>query len=139
MLPDEEVTVEPPPVQVVTPVVPPKQKVREHTRKLVTHMSKSKIENRTTLVLSFTLTAKARVQLVARRRGKVVAKSANQLLKAGRHTVKLKLDVHHWPTALALHAVVPGSHGSSGGSSGGGSGPSQTGNGAGPGQGTIST
>ena len=53
-----------------------------------------------TLHLSFRVTRKARVQLVARRKGKTVAKTKNRTLNPGRHTLKLKLSRKRWPTAL---------------------------------------
>ena len=40
------------------------------------------------------------MQLVARRRGKMVAKTANRTLQAGPHTLRLKLSRKRWPTAL---------------------------------------
>ena len=40
------------------------------------------------------------MQLVARRKGKTVAKTKNRTLKPGRHTLKLKLSKKRWPTAL---------------------------------------
>ena len=53
-----------------------------------------------TLYVSFRLTRRARVQLVARRRKKVVAKTANKSLRPGKHTLKLKLNPRRWPTRL---------------------------------------
>jgi hypothetical protein len=56
----------------------------------------------TTLVLSFRLRARARVQLIARRGRRVVARTAPVTLKAGAHTLSLRLDPRHWPTKLDL-------------------------------------
>jgi hypothetical protein len=75
------------------------------TRKqIVTHMSKSHLTRRTVLVLSFTLTAKARVQLIARRGGTIVAETKRSVLSVGRHMLELALDIKRWPTKLSLKA-----------------------------------
>lgn len=58
--------------------------------------------HRTTLVLTFRLRARAHVQLVALRRNRVVARTARVTLKAGRHTLRLRLDPRRWPTKLDL-------------------------------------
>jgi hypothetical protein len=91
----------PPPVTPVTP--PPRQRVLR-AKPLLTHLSRSRLVHRTTLVLSFTLTAAARVQLIARRHGRAVAETRRMVMNAGRHTLLLRLDPRHWPTALALDA-----------------------------------
>ena len=41
------------------------------------------------LSLSFVVTRKAKIQLVAKRKGKTVAKTRNTTFKKGRHTLKL--------------------------------------------------
>ncbi len=63
---------------------------------------KQQLVGKTLLELSFTLTAKARVQLIARRHGKVVAKTPLAMLTKGRHQLKLRLDPKHWPTKFHL-------------------------------------
>ncbi len=55
-----------------------------------------------TLELSFTLRARAHVQLVAERRRHVVARTRRVTLAAGRHLLRLKLNPHRWPTKLDL-------------------------------------
>jgi hypothetical protein len=65
---------------------------------------RSKTVHGTTLVLSFKLRARARVQLVARRHGRVVAHSAQQRMAAGPHRIRLRLDPKRWPTKLDLRA-----------------------------------
>jgi hypothetical protein len=70
--------------------------------------TKSKLVHKTTLELTFTLRAKAHVQLIAKRRGKVVAKTKRVTLKAGKRIVKLKLNRKKWPTALQLKATAFG-------------------------------
>ena len=74
------------------------------TEQLVKHMH-SHLAHRDTLALSFTLAAKAHVQLLATRKGRLVAHTARQTLKAGRHTLMLQLNVHSWPTKLNLRAT----------------------------------
>ncbi len=75
----------------------------------------SKIEQRLLhgriLELSFTLRTKAHVQLLARRQGRVVAKTKRYTLTRGRHSLRLKLDPKRWPTKLDLeaHSVKGGS------------------------------
>jgi hypothetical protein len=73
----------------------------------------SKIKQRligaTMLELSFTLRAKAHVQLIARRNGSVVARTGRYTMTRGRHSLRLRLDPKRWPTKLDLeaHAVKP--------------------------------
>jgi hypothetical protein len=68
----------------------------------------SKLDQRlvhgTILELSFTLRAKARVQLIARRNGRVVARTKSYTLSRGRHSLRLSLDPKRWPTKLDLRA-----------------------------------
>jgi hypothetical protein len=63
----------------------------------------------TTLQLSFHLAVKARVRLVAKRKKKTVASSRLQILGAGDHKLRLKLNARRWPTKLDLqtHALAP--------------------------------
>ncbi len=88
----------PPPVAVETTTVEapePKQ-----LKALITGVRRPSLSKTLVLSLSFRVTRKAKVQLVARRRGRVVAKTANRTLKPGRHTLKLKLSRKQWPTSL---------------------------------------
>ncbi|HEX3520218.1 MAG TPA: hypothetical protein VHT29_14385 [Solirubrobacteraceae bacterium] len=66
---------------------------------------KSKLVKKRTIVISFTLTARARVQLIGRRKHAVVAKSRLESLKRGHHTLSLKLDAARWPTAIQFRAT----------------------------------
>jgi hypothetical protein len=61
------------------------------------------------LELRFHLSVKARVQLVAKRHKKVVAKTARRTFAAGNHALSLHLDPHAWPTNLSLQtkALAP--------------------------------
>jgi hypothetical protein len=124
VIPDQEVAQQPaqppPPTQQGTKRV---RKVHKKAKPLVTHMSHPQLEHRTTLVMSFTLTAKAHVQLIAKAHGRVVAETRLAVMAPGRRTLMLRLDVHHWPTALVLHAVPVGAHRGGGGGGGGGGGP----------------
>jgi len=63
----------------------------------------------TTLQLSFHLSVKAKVRLLAKRRKSVVASTSMRTLKAGNHSLQLRLDAHRWPTKLDLqtHALAP--------------------------------
>ncbi|HTU80119.1 MAG TPA: hypothetical protein VMF09_15310 [Solirubrobacteraceae bacterium] len=62
-----------------------------------------------TLQLSFHLSVKARVRLIAKRKGKVVAATGTEILKAGNRKLLLRLNPRSWPTKLSLqtHALAP--------------------------------
>jgi hypothetical protein len=92
------------------------------TKQLVTHM-RSRLVNRYTLALSFTLAAQAHVQLLASRHGQLVARTSRSTLKAGQRKLLLRLNPRRWPTKLDLRATplhplprVPVSGGGGGGS-----------------------
>jgi hypothetical protein len=74
------------------------------TKALVTDVS-SHIVHRYTLELSFRLTVKAHVQLLASRRSRRVAQTARETLKAGRHMLMLRLNPRSWPNKLDLKAT----------------------------------
>jgi hypothetical protein len=96
---------------------------RKPGKALVTHIE-SRFVDRRVLVISFTLTARAHVQLVGRRKSKVVARTRDESLRAGRHVLSLSLNPADWPTKLQFKATPAGkSAPSSGGevSSSGGS------------------
>lgn len=57
-----------------------------------------------TLELTFVLRAKAHVQLIARRQGKVVAKTKRQTMNKGPGRLRVHLDPKRWPTKLDLEA-----------------------------------
>ncbi len=75
---------------------------------LLTHVH-TRVIHRTTLVLSFHLAVVAKVQLLAERKRKVVARTAQHTLKAGNRSLQLQLDPKRWPTHLNLktHALAP--------------------------------
>ncbi|MGN6587786.1 MAG: hypothetical protein ACTHKT_10005 [Solirubrobacterales bacterium] len=52
------------------------------------------------LELTFVLRARAHVQLLARRKGRVVAKTPRLTLARGKHRLHLRLDPKRWPTKL---------------------------------------
>jgi hypothetical protein len=69
----------------------------------------TKLVHGTTLELSFHLSVKARVRLLAKRRKSVVASTSTHTFQAGNRSLLLRLDAHHWPTKLDLqtHALAP--------------------------------
>ncbi len=71
---------------------------------LVTDVS-SHVVHRYTLELSFKLAVKARVQLLASLAHRRVAQTALRTLKAGRHTLMLRLNPRSWPNKLNLKAI----------------------------------
>ena len=86
------------------PPTPPVQTPNTRTSKpLVTGVS-SRVRGYT-LELSFRLTVKARVQLVASRKHRRVAQTAARTLKAGKHTLMLRLNPRRWPNKLDLKAT----------------------------------
>ncbi len=103
---------EPPPPPAPSEPAPKPVKVRKAKRLI--KAVKSRFLHGRTLVISFMLTARAHVQLIARRGGRVVAKTARESLKRGRHSLSLTLDPHNWPTRLQFEAKPVGSSGSSG-------------------------
>jgi len=101
---DDSLKFAPPPVEVVVSQPPETktQKVKALLRKV-----KSKLKG-TRLTISFTLTRKAKVAIIAKRGGKVVARTKTLSLKPGRRSLSLKLDRKRWPNKLAFSAREPG-------------------------------
>lgn len=54
------------------------------------------------LLVSFTLTRRARVQLLAKKRGRTVARTPLRLLAPGRRNLELRLERERYPTKLAF-------------------------------------
>lgn len=108
---------EAPPVQPPQPA-PLAQKKAKKAKPLVTHL-KSRFLHGRTLVVAFTLSAKARVQMIARRGRQTVAETGDELMRAGRHTLSLSLDPRRWPTKLQFHAKPVGAPPTPTGGSGG--------------------
>jgi hypothetical protein len=65
----------------------------------------SRVIHRTELELSFSVIAEAHVQLLAKRNGRVVAKTARRTLEPGKRRLLLRLDPRHWPNKLDLRAT----------------------------------
>jgi hypothetical protein len=84
------------------------------SKPLVEHIKSVFLHHRV-LVISFTLTARAHVQLIARHKRQVVAKTANKSLRSGRHELSLSLNPAHWPTGLQFKATPVGATAPSGG------------------------
>jgi hypothetical protein len=55
-----------------------------------------------TVTVSFELTSLADVQLLAKRDGKAIARTAKERLKAGRHVLRLSFSAKRWPTGLSF-------------------------------------
>jgi hypothetical protein len=62
----------------------------------------SRLIDRTELELTFKLSVKARVRLLAKRKGKIVASTAAKTMKAGKRSLEVRLDIKRWPTKLEL-------------------------------------
>jgi hypothetical protein len=97
----------PPPVSAFTVTSAPPSELRIP----VALLSKlhARLVRGTTLELSFHLAAKARVQLIAQRKKRVVAKTPMQTFGAGNRKLLLRLNRRAWPTKLSLqtHALAP--------------------------------
>jgi hypothetical protein len=68
---------------------------------------RSKLRGRT-LIVTFRLTRRARVQLLGRRKGRTVARTKARMLGPGRHRLRLKLERRHWPQRLSFRVREPG-------------------------------
>lgn len=70
---------------------------------------RTRLLHRTTLELTFQLSVKAQVRLLAKRHAKLVASTPMRTLSAGKRTLLLKLNLKRWPTKLDLqtHALAP--------------------------------
>lgn len=69
---------------------------------------RQKVVNGTTLELTFVLRAAARVRLVAKRKGQVVAKTRRYTMDKGKRSLRLRLDPKRWPTKLDLQVHPAG-------------------------------
>ena len=91
--------------------VPEKPRKTRKTKRLVTHLKSSFVHHHT-LVVTFTLTARAHVRLTGRRDRRVVAQTPRESLRAGRHKLSLSFDAASWPTKINFEAKALGSSGS---------------------------
>jgi hypothetical protein len=97
----------------VAPTSPPKAK---RGRSLLEHVKSRFVKGRT-LVIAFTLTARAHVQVLGRRRHRIVARTRRELLGPGRHRLSLTLNPARWPAKIDFDATPIGSSAPAGGSS----------------------
>ncbi|MBU6337888.1 MAG: hypothetical protein KGR19_08780 [Acidobacteria bacterium] len=104
---DDSLKFAPPPVEVI--VEKPPETVTKKVAALLRKV-RSKLKG-TRLTISFTLSRKAKVAIVARRGGKVVARTPARNLKPGRRSLTLQLDRKRWPNKLAFSAREPGQNG----------------------------
>jgi hypothetical protein len=100
--PDDSLANQAPPTPPPPPPPPPPAQVLSNAPVLVGLRSHVHGD---TLELTFKLVAEAHVQLFAKRHGRVVAKTAREILKAGRRRLLLRLDPRRWPTKLDLRAA----------------------------------
>jgi hypothetical protein len=79
-----------------------------HSRPLITRLRQRMVGGGTVLELRFILHAKAHVQLLARLRGRVVARTPRYEMGKGPHSVRLRLDPKRWPSKLdfEVHAIT---------------------------------
>jgi hypothetical protein len=110
VLPDEEAeggsAGQQPVPPVVTPATSTTHGVKGTAKKALVSHVRTRLLKRDVLELTFTLSGKARVQLLASRHGSVVARSRRETLRKGAHTVKVALNPRRWPTKLDLHATA---------------------------------
>jgi hypothetical protein len=92
---------------------PAKATKRQRLKPLVQHV-KSKLLRHDLLVISFTLTARAHVQLIARRKHAIVASTHRESLRPGGHRLALSLNPERWPTGLQFKATPVSKDGGSG-------------------------
>lgn len=107
--PDDSLANQPKPPAPGPAVDPPARRAARRTRPrpakpLVSGRPRSRLVRGTTLRMTFTLTGRAHVQIVALRRGKVVGRSRRATLRAGRRALELRLDRRRWPTKVDLRA-----------------------------------
>lgn len=89
-----------PPAVAVEPEPEPVTPTTTRVKALMAKLSKPKVDRRLRLRISFTLRRVASVQLQARRKGRVVARTRLRRMQPGRHTLTLQLQRRRWPDAL---------------------------------------
>ncbi|HWY89187.1 MAG TPA: hypothetical protein VNY31_00805, partial [Solirubrobacteraceae bacterium] len=87
------------------PPPPPVVEAPALTHKALVTDLHSRVVNRYMLELSFRLTVKAHVQLLASHGKRRVAQTGRETLKAGKHILRLRLNPHNWPNKLNLKAI----------------------------------
>jgi hypothetical protein len=68
---------------------------------------KTRVRGRT-LIVRFTLARRARVSLLGRRKGRVVARTRPRMLNPGRRALRLRLNPRRWPQRLTFRVREPG-------------------------------
>ncbi|HYV16721.1 MAG TPA: hypothetical protein VE972_11955 [Conexibacter sp.] len=114
---DSQLFAPPPPPPATTPhVKPPRVK---HYRALMFKIAKPRVDARLRLTIAFRLRRRAKVQLIATRRHRVVARSRYLTLRPGAHALTLQLARDRWPDGLRFRTDdVTLKHGHGGGSGG---------------------
>lgn len=101
---DDSQLLAPPPVEIEAPQVAETQ-----TRRVAALLRNVKARTRgRTLTVSFRLSRRAKVQLIAQRGKKVVGKTKYRTLKAGQRKLTLKLNAKRWPTRLRFRTSEDG-------------------------------
>lgn len=116
---DSQLFAPPPPVD---PQATPEPRTHvKRIKALMTKVAKPRVDKRLRLHLAFTLRRKAKVALLAKRHGRVVAQTQFVLLAPGRHELVLQLARAEWPDALRFRTadVTLRQRGGGGGGSGG--------------------
>jgi hypothetical protein len=96
--PDDSELFAPPPVAVETKTTA--EPVPEVIPALLKDVSVSR--RGLTVTVKFDLTSLADVQLVAKLHGKAIARTPSERLKAGKHSLSLRLERKRWPSALSF-------------------------------------
>jgi hypothetical protein len=112
-LANQQVQPAPPAPSEPPPATPAKAK---KAKPLVEHVKSSFLHHRV-LVVTFTLTARAHVQLIARKSKQIVAKTRKESLRPGSHRISLSLDPSRRPTKLQFEAKPIGASAPSAGGS----------------------
>ncbi len=87
-----------------TPEQPARSRPKTKKAKPLVEDVKSRFLHHRTLVISFTLTARAHVQLIGRQKRNVVASTPRESLRPGTHKLSLRLNPAKWPTKLQFVA-----------------------------------
>ena len=103
---DDSLLLAPPPVEVEAAAAPAKTTTKKVAP--VVRSVRRPVLHGTTLILRFRLTRRARVALVARRKGRVVARTPLKLHAKGPVTLRLRLRRKAWPTKLSFVVRIPG-------------------------------
>jgi hypothetical protein len=92
--------------QLVTPTIGGAPGVKEVVKKALVSQVHTRLLKGDVLELTFTLSGRAHVQLVASRHGRMVARSRRETLRKGEHALKVALNPKRWPTKLDLRATA---------------------------------